>query len=200
MDTADDRADPPPPSSVAATGVDAVRRLIVHELAESERRLAHIRHPRRPRGPRVPRDRSGEWRAATEAQMELSGQSAHDADATVTRLLNEILALSGRVEWFQEPDARARAIEESVAYFTSGRDVPSRAAHEWWVRSWNLRTTGPGPIPLRTEGPRRARWPFLFGARRWRRRLPPDVRQRLSADTRWLREWEAWYRDPGPLS
>jgi len=86
--------------------------------------------------PRLPRNWSELWRAAVRRQMELTDQTAQQAEHAVRSITAHLTSLQHDAAWFHADDGlRERAIAETLLYSTGlGPDVASRPAQLAWQR------------------------------------------------------------------
>lgn len=67
--------------------------------------------------------------------MHLAGQDRATATAAVTVLVNHMIQLGMRTQWYRDdPDARTAPVEESVRWTVFESDVPRR-----WTESWGAK-------------------------------------------------------------
>jgi hypothetical protein len=136
------RAAGPPPRPEPAEVAHPHRALVDAVLQQSRDIQLRVRAGRRPRirqdpdGPlaRMP----GLWEAATRAQMRFAEQDRRAANAAVTALVNQLVALQEQATWFTiDAGLREAAIAETLQFWTRLREtVSSRAAQEAWREVW----------------------------------------------------------------
>jgi hypothetical protein len=126
-------------------GFEAHRALVESTLVQTAESRRAAEENRRPPRHRWRREDSAAhtrgWESATRAQMRLAGQDRDTATAALTALVNQMIQLELAADWFQETDARAEAIEESIRWTVFESDVPSRSAQEEWLASWHERSS-----------------------------------------------------------
>jgi hypothetical protein len=160
-----DRRDLPQPQ-----GLDAHRELItfcVRNALDLEARLGQHRAPRRSRAERG--DRGERWEITVRQQMRLAAESRDEADASVTSLVNHMVRLAERTDWFPDSVDGREAVEESIRYAVFGSEVASLDAQLAWHTVWGGR-----PGIGRQRG---ADDPAFLGR---------------AAEGTWLRAWDRW--------
>lgn len=172
-----------------AHGLDAHRALIDSSVGDAGWMRDQLQMGRRPRPRRrPPGEHQRLWESAVRAQMHLADQSRKVADDHVTALVNEVMSLASQSDWFVRPELRAAAVEESLGYFVFDADVPSRAAHQAWQRSWEDRQI---PLSERLSRLDRPAGPLP-------REEADRQRQRMQASralrTAWQEAWQDWVR------
>ena len=182
---------PPSPTPTFPPDLDVHRELIEGSLRQArqiEEALAEGRPPS-PRPRSSGRDHHALWQAAVESQSQRRSQSAEQANAAVTAMVNQMTQLAEAAPWFGDAPLRAAAIGETVAYTARGEVVPSQRAQEAWEAYW---ATRPSPPFFRQA--------FESGDidRDRRAALAREHRDRYLGDRgRWLQEWALWAMERG---
>ena len=166
------RRGPSGPEQPEPVGLDAHRRLVEYSVQHALRVEAALESGHPPREPRSGReDDSALWESAVRQQMRLAGEERAAANDAVTALVNQMVQLARRVDWFPgSPDARA-AVEESIRYTVFDSEVASVDAQRAWRAQWSRHD-----FPSDRRGPdRRER-----------------QEQQIEADAQWLGLWQNW--------
>jgi len=177
-------------------GLEAHRRLVDQSVRRALGIEADLRARRRPRSPRGEPGSSGElWERTVRQQMRLAGEDRETADQAVTALVNQLVQLAGRTDWFPGSADAEAAREESIRFTVFGSEVPSARAQRAWQLEWSRRTeeavpppdapppdvpppdVPPPDVPMPDPGPRGVRG---------------RMRRRLDARAAWLELWQEW--------
>jgi hypothetical protein len=157
-------------------GLEAHRELIERSVRDGLRLEADLRAGRLPRRPRSePRDEGELWERTVRQQMRLAGEDHQEADEAVTALVNQMVGLSERADWFPDTPAAETAVEESIRYTVFDSQVSSIEAQLAWQAHWSARMTDAGSL---TEDPTIAR---------------ERLHRHVAVRSGWLELWQRWY-------
>jgi hypothetical protein len=157
-------------------GLEAHRRLIDHSVQESLRLEAALEAGHKPRTPRGQTGRRQMWEVAVRQQMRLAGEDRIEATEAVTALVNQMVTLAQRVEWFPGSEDAVAAVEESIRFTVFASEVPSASAQRAWQSGWEAKME-----------PRREQEPAEDRLRRHQ--------ARSAADEDWRELWQRWLRE-----
>jgi hypothetical protein len=153
-----------------ARGLESHRELVASAVRQALDLEARLRQHRRPRTSREDRaDRGARWEITVRQQMRLAAESRDEADASVTSLVNHMVRLAERTDWFPDSVDGRDAVEESIRHTVFGSDVASLPAQRAWLKVWGVR-----PGIGRQRGPED---PAFVGR---------------AAEGEWLRAWQRW--------
>ena len=172
-------------------GLEAHRQLVDQSVRQALGIEADLRARRRPRSPRGESRSGGElWERTVRQQMRLAGEDHETADLAVTALVNQLVQLAGRTDWFPGSADAEAAREESIRYTVFGSEVPSVRAQQAWQLEWSRRTQEAAPLPEASQPD--ASLPDASlpdpGPQGVRERL----RRHLDARAAWLELWQEW--------
>lgn len=159
-------------------GLNDHRRLVDFCVADALRVEAAVRAHRLPLGGAA----QGEqwrtlWDRAVRQQMRLAGEDRHEANESVTALVNQMVSLAQFADWFADPEAGEAAVEESIRFTALASEVRSAAAQRAWLRQWHRLDEPPFPEPpLATPE---------------ENRLRAELTQQARAS--WLELWRVWF-------
>ncbi|HDH25954.1 MAG TPA: hypothetical protein ENH00_07160 [Actinobacteria bacterium] len=120
-----------------AVGLEAPRALVEAVLVEGAWLSRELRRRRPPSPRRRPvLDLARLWEASTRAQMQLARQPREQAKQSVTAMVNQLVSLVEKTEWFGDVALRQAAIDETLAYWVLGRKASSGSAQRAWQRLW----------------------------------------------------------------
>jgi hypothetical protein len=167
------------------------RRLVDYSVAEALRLEADVRahgHPV-PRPEPTGAERRALWDKAVRQQMRLAGEDRHEAEDSVTALVNQMVALAQAADWFaaavsgdaagvgETAEAAVAAVEESIRFTALASEVRSAPAQRAWLRQWHRLDEPPFPDSPHTT--------------------PEETRLRreltLQARASWLDLWRVWF-------
>ncbi|QMU72006.1 hypothetical protein [Streptacidiphilus sp. P02-A3a] len=158
-------------------GLEAHRQLVERSVRQSLQLEADLRAGRKPRSPRGDHAVAGElWERTVRQQMRLAGEDRATANEAVTALVNQVVLLAERADWFPGTAAGAAAVEECIRYTVFDSEVPSVAAQRAWGADWTRRMGEAGQLP--GQGPE-----FV------RERMHRNLRARADV----LGLWQEWY-------
>jgi hypothetical protein len=162
-------------------GLEAHRELIARSIRDALRMSADLEAGRPPRRSRSePRDTGELWERTVRQQMRLSGDDHQTANLAVTALVNQLVSLAEKADWFSDADAAGAAVEESIRHAVFDSEVPSIEAQRAWLADWTAGTEG--QADLHRLGPKGIR---------------ERMHRRMDARTAWLALWRQWYEGRG---
>jgi hypothetical protein len=176
------------PAAEEPLGLADHRRLVDYSVAEALSLEADVRghgHPV-PRPEPTGEERRALWDKAVRQQMRLAGEDRHEAEDSVTALVNQMVALAQAADWFaaaatgdaaEAAEAAEAAVEESIRFTALASEVRSAPAQRAWLRQWHRLDEPPFPdSPHATPEETRLRHELTLQAR-----------------ASWLDLWRAWF-------